>query len=772
MSPSRFTTIKILILALTPLCLTCCTKQPPLGPERPLQNGECIEIQYNLRTPRSSSNATRLAGAPALSQIPSRATTLQQEEAIDQAYVFFISATTGRVRDVAKAQHFESDGAGKKFTVSLNIEGVETHEFDSYVLANIGDFIAKDDIDALRNLTYAELQARLKAPINEVLQSGSNNFVMWGKSPSRISTSSQGRITVPMLRAVASVNIGVGASNNGIWDGNDGEGRLVPFTLQQIYVYNAYDHYSFMPLSQMYNPVTKQVTGPSLTGNFTEFPLEYNVKGGIQISHEIYLPDSPVLMKEGAISGDENHINRCAIVVGGLYNGSTTPTYYRLDFNDNNSPKQLVDVLRNHKYTINIVSVIGEGSATPDEAYKLKAMKLNMIAEWQVSGDPYVNIGQDSGIIGSESDEGIIFWGDPDDPESHYKVAAKVDQPSATWASQPLYYKLIGARSMVDGRANIEVLRRFSAAAVDGASGDFAVDFPVANACHTYRGPSGSDPVGTWYLPAIEEMYDFLMTSKDIPSSPWWDPLQRNVNDYFSSTEVEVSGAVWFIRISTLDKQPRAGKWELGGGIRCIRNVTKPARVGETRAGGVIFWVDPADPTNYKVVSMIDQATTVPDTKLIFASPELSSVSVPKANSRNNGYINQLEWINKSNTVFPPPSQTPPPVPPVPISLDINYPVVAACYNYRGPYGADDPGTWYLPAIDELVEICKFKDGFDILGIPNWVNLVRVNGYFSSTENSDTNDRVWYMAMLANSVVVKDDGGKWDNGCVRCIRGR
>jgi hypothetical protein len=84
--------------------------------------------------------------------------------------------------------------------------------------------------------------------------------------------------------------------------------------------------------------------------------------------------------------GDANHTNRCALVVGGYYNASTTLSYYRIDFNDNGTPRNLINVMRNHHYRVNITAVTGPGFSTPDDAYNTFILNSNMnvvITNWE-----------------------------------------------------------------------------------------------------------------------------------------------------------------------------------------------------------------------------------------------------------------------------------------------------------------------------------------------------------------------------------------------------
>lgn len=728
------------ILLATTIALTSCAKTGTM-------DGEATSgpsIQFNIKTINPSSRA------------------LPQENAVEDIYVFFFKVSNNTLHQVTKVQDVINSGAnGKSFAVNLNTAQSEDELFDSYVLANVGDFMEGKDPAFFEGRTYADFRELLEATIIDGIQGG---IVMSGKGRSRVGAQGGEKVTVPMLRALASLDIGVGTGAGGYWDGRDGSGVKIPFKLSNISVYNSRDTYAFMPLEALYDADLTKVSAPTLAGQVKALPLEYEVPNGLQITQQIYLPEADVLMKKGAFSGDENHLNRCAIVIAGYYANATSPTYYRIDFNDNNTPKQLVNVLRNHKYTVNIVSVTGPGAISKEEAMKANPLKVNMIVQWQ-DIDSSLDLG--GGLeVGSEDKGGVIFWGDPEDPDGHYKVAAKVDQPSVSWAFPVLWGQTppilvaVGASSLTNGRYNMEKIIAFSRAAQLGATGVLSVDFPAANACHTYRGPEGTDPVGSWYLPAIDEIFDVYKASDKIAQADaqGWISLNPGVNDYWSSSEVyNTTQNVWFVRLVANEKNPGAAKYELGGGIRCIRDVTTPAQVGQERLGGSVFWVDPADPTVYKVVAKEDQISVAE--MINFASPALINVKfVPTAQDHDNGYLNQLAIIAFSNSKQQGATG----------DLNLDYPVVASCYNYKGPAGTDVPGTWYLPAINELKALCDRKDGLDVIDPEGWAPIIRVSGYFSSTENSDNPSLMWWIGMGNNS--THNSGRKGDNGTIRCIR--
>ncbi|MCD7969577.1 MAG: hypothetical protein LUF87_04405 [Alistipes sp.] len=83
---------------------------------------------------------------------------------------------------------------------------------------------------------------------------------------------------------------------------------------------------------------------------------------------------------------DGTAANATCIVIGGIYNESGTPSYYRVDFvnrDDNRNVTGYKNLLRNHIYVVNIRDVYGSGHPTPDEAFDSQAVNIDAdVKEW------------------------------------------------------------------------------------------------------------------------------------------------------------------------------------------------------------------------------------------------------------------------------------------------------------------------------------------------------------------------------------------------------
>ena len=111
----------------------------------------------------------------------------------------------------------------------------------------------------------------------------------------------------------------------------------------------------------------------------TKGPLEYNNDSGKseinttanRCAMEIYLFEAENHTAGGHGTAKEPTQRTC-IVVGGKYNGASTPTYYRADFSTSkdNTGNVLLDVLRNHHYTFEITKVSSSGAGSSEDAFK------------------------------------------------------------------------------------------------------------------------------------------------------------------------------------------------------------------------------------------------------------------------------------------------------------------------------------------------------------------------------------------------------------------
>ena len=348
--------------------LTSCTKEfsddPIILP--PDTNDNSMEVNIELKTPNQFALQTR-------------SLTNDEEKTIKNVYIFAFK--TGVLSYVKKAEVIDN---GQKIKAKLPSSDNSSDTYKLVVLTNAHEFIyplVNSNLEGLNGRTYNEVQNLLsETGINTPMYPSGGAIVMWGELPYEEINSSNNNFSIYLVRSVARIDVGTGATSYDPHNMQATWGGLANFTLEGVYVYKPNDAYSFIPVATNFDDTEKKAVSPSPIGTKLASPLYYNVNGGIALVRHIYVPESDVKMGPSGTSGDTNHTNRMAIVVKGSYNNNVS-SYYRLDFI--NSEKALTNALRNHLYQFNIKSVSGNGYSNPDEAYKSLATNMEVeVLEW------------------------------------------------------------------------------------------------------------------------------------------------------------------------------------------------------------------------------------------------------------------------------------------------------------------------------------------------------------------------------------------------------
>ncbi len=379
---------------------------------RPETTGdEPVDVRLHLRTPGGFF-------APR-----TRALSAADENTINNIYVLVFDRND-RLTAVHRGEDVEdNDGSGTgQFTVTLE-PSMGGEKSKLVVLANAEDILdARGIIDPADPETpsgsvgdsysdiIADIQASFTAPF-----SGST-IPMWGETPEAITiAASTGTQTIELMRSVARIDVGIGktpaydsTTDSWTWNGKNGA-EDIPFDLTGVWIVNPNTAYTVIPApGNVQNAGNNgRVTSPTTSG--TPFGADTDQKAEAfghtaitnshYISRGIYVPEADVKITPTAKPGDANHNNRMALVIGGHYAGSQTPTYYRIDFATKEDG--LLNVLRNHLYQFNISKVSGAGYPSVREAYEASAMNMTVeILRWDeglitdiwVSGDDYFGI--------------------------------------------------------------------------------------------------------------------------------------------------------------------------------------------------------------------------------------------------------------------------------------------------------------------------------------------------------------------------------------------
>lgn len=257
------------------------------------------------------------------------------------------------------------------------------------------------DMNALLKKLTANIDCNADATESLPMHGYKENVVITGNVDENM-------VYINLLRSVAGVQV---ATNATIATTDDKQtvtpGTLSNFKLQEVYTYFQMKNGRMAPAADAYEAATgdaarttRDVTKATLPDTEEEQKVyskqEKIIKTGIaesnQVSPCIYLyENTPITATNGYEVPTEDNKQRATtrIIVGGLYDKDTQPSYYRINFTGDDG-KTLTDILRNNKYTLNIKSVTGRGYATPDEAAEnVPAQIVSEVISWKT---PIVNI--------------------------------------------------------------------------------------------------------------------------------------------------------------------------------------------------------------------------------------------------------------------------------------------------------------------------------------------------------------------------------------------
>jgi hypothetical protein len=198
----------------------------------------------------------------------------------------------------------------------------------------------------------------------------SNNYAalpMWGETSGTIVRSTN-RLSVSLLRMLAKIDVQL----------DEDKGVSNVFILKSVRLYNTSTKGRIVPNSAVVqsDDNSVSVTAPSLPDE----PDKYKHLGPL-VYQDFSSPGINNIAMKGAIytfetqaPQDEDPLEATCLVVGGRYGGDASDSYYRVDFLEDGN---FQDILRNHRYLVNIVSVTGPGYKNPDEAFRNKAINMN-----------------------------------------------------------------------------------------------------------------------------------------------------------------------------------------------------------------------------------------------------------------------------------------------------------------------------------------------------------------------------------------------------------
>ena len=392
-------------------------------------------------------------GSNPLSSV-TRALTFAQENEIEDINVLVFDSTDELV-DILEGKNvvvttgslnplYSAEGT---FSVILKPSASATDTYNLVVLANAETAIMSAygslDVDDVTYKDYDDVIAALFVSVNSKLYPSGGIIPMWGESGQIEIKTGTAVDPLELTRAIARVDVGVGQAayiatdNAWEWDGKDGTGATIPFCLGSVYLMRPNDKFAIIPdvdeLSAGNPTILAGTSAISMANSIINFKYDDDDIAGVTSDRGGYLTQhiyTPEMAMPGA-PGDANHSNRMALVVGGYYNGSTTETFYRLDFVKSNN---LMNVLRNHLYRFDITSVYGAGYPTVEIAYNSNTFNMTFdVLDW------------DAGDMGD-----IIFDGT-------YYVSLKNSRNENRDDRTAVVYRKVGTNDIIEFGTNISL---------------------------------------------------------------------------------------------------------------------------------------------------------------------------------------------------------------------------------------------------------------------------------------------------------------------------
>lgn len=342
----------------------------------------CVKEQDYNPTEENGSSITLAIAVPGMN-MGTRALSGEDENQVSTIDVLVFKEVDGDEKFYyhTHGTNIDNSAAERKFSVSLrnSSDGNERHRF--VIIANlraaVTDAVAGFSATTTKESALAAISFSTNARWNTTSSSVFTPLPMWGQSAglhvvtNTLQSSQIG--TIKMLRALAKVDVGLNFSAS---DVPQGLGNT--FTIADVNVHNAQSEALIAPATA--HLTGEVVSAPSIPGTSSRLttPITYShTPADYGFVREIYIAEA-----DNHVAGLANNQMTC-LLVSGYYNGSTVKSWYRIDFyertQDPSTAQSRLDILRNHRYKVNITSVGGPGYATEAEA--LNSSPINMSTE-------------------------------------------------------------------------------------------------------------------------------------------------------------------------------------------------------------------------------------------------------------------------------------------------------------------------------------------------------------------------------------------------------
>lgn len=331
-------------------------------------------------------------------QTATRALKEVDESEIKEVDVLVFNEADGTFRYRIHGSNIDNTPTKRQFKVMLKV-GNERQRF--VVFANLRAQVDAAVTGFSNTTTKAQVLAAIKLPVTAKWGTASDTFTrlpMWGESENAyVVTSTLGSIgIIQMLRSIARVDVGLNFNAD-----TDTPQTLTNFTLTNVNVYHVMNSAQGGPNVGTYekDPSLKAIS-PSVAVGAARLPdaLKYTVGSGFGLVRDIYIPES--------VNSKTGHNERTCLVVGGSYKLGTT-SWYRIDFHNGTD---YYNILRNHRYKVNITSVDGPGYSSETDALNSAPMNITtQVIVWNEGGSEVVYDGQHSLSV---SKDAMIMYND------------------------------------------------------------------------------------------------------------------------------------------------------------------------------------------------------------------------------------------------------------------------------------------------------------------------------------------------------------------------
>lgn len=203
-------------------------------------------------------------------------------------------------------------------------------------------------------------------------------FPMYARTDAQVVSATANSIgTYPMIRMMARIDVTLNSAVNN-------------FVLTDACLFNyqtaGYISYDLSEFDKPSEAVTIPAI-PALYANMGDPILKPTVHypAVVSLTHPRgAIEQSIYTFESGAIVSEAEMTKKTALVIGGCYNGSSTPTYYRVDLKttDDASDNISSGILRNHRYAVVVQSVSGPGYDKDIDAYLGSSRLTAEIVPW------------------------------------------------------------------------------------------------------------------------------------------------------------------------------------------------------------------------------------------------------------------------------------------------------------------------------------------------------------------------------------------------------